>query len=290
MQKFSFSFSILRYGPFGFNPENFANNWQIEWNWTRSMKFETVQIHFLSDVFGLLSSRILPWQHDVMTSPLVILISQYSLHTHIVFFIIIILFIFFFAQRVSTWLFLMQFIRVFIWHNVTVRWGCHVSPQMTCSSLEFLVVQWLEHPTSVWMVKGSIPIWNSEFFLSSSLHIYHFIYNTIFILEILQTDCKKWANLLNKGALLYKSEELRCINPLAPGPLKTITSLQPLMTSSVLTVKDNESESFQVKGQILHTTKSLWKIYLHKDYGKKMGQCDVLEQFLQSQQAIKEHK
>ena len=66
------------------------------------MKFETVQIHFLSDVFGLLSSRILPWQHDVMTSPLVTLISQYSLHTHIVFFIIIILFIFFFAQRVST--------------------------------------------------------------------------------------------------------------------------------------------------------------------------------------------
>ena len=27
------------------------------------------------------------------------------------------------------------------------------------------------------------------------------------------------------------------------------------MTSSVLMVKDNESESFQVNGQILHTTK-----------------------------------
>ena len=30
------------------------------------MKFEAVQIHFLSDVFGLLSSQILlPWQRDV---------------------------------------------------------------------------------------------------------------------------------------------------------------------------------------------------------------------------------
>ena len=34
------------------------------------MKFETVGIHFLSDVFGLLSSGILPpWQCDVATSP-----------------------------------------------------------------------------------------------------------------------------------------------------------------------------------------------------------------------------
>ena len=34
-------------------PENFANVWQLKWNWIRSMKFETVRIH----VFGLLSSR-----------------------------------------------------------------------------------------------------------------------------------------------------------------------------------------------------------------------------------------
>jgi len=38
-------------------PENFANIWQIQWNWIGSMKFETVQIHFLRDIFGLSSSR-----------------------------------------------------------------------------------------------------------------------------------------------------------------------------------------------------------------------------------------
>ena len=33
------------------------------------MKFEVVRIHFLSDVFGLLSPQnLLPWQRDVMTS------------------------------------------------------------------------------------------------------------------------------------------------------------------------------------------------------------------------------
>ena len=36
-QTFSFSFSWLRYGPFGFNPGNFANIWQIKRKWTRSM-------------------------------------------------------------------------------------------------------------------------------------------------------------------------------------------------------------------------------------------------------------
>ena len=52
-------------------PENFANIWQIKWNWIRPSKFETARIHFLSDVFGLLSSRnLLPWQRDVTTSPL----------------------------------------------------------------------------------------------------------------------------------------------------------------------------------------------------------------------------
>ena len=52
-------------------PENFANIWQIEWNWIRSSKFEKARIHFLSDVFCLLSSRnLLPWQRDVTTSRL----------------------------------------------------------------------------------------------------------------------------------------------------------------------------------------------------------------------------
>ena len=53
------------------NPTNFATIWQIKWNWMRSMKFETVQIHFLSDVLSLLSSRnLLPRQCDEATSPL----------------------------------------------------------------------------------------------------------------------------------------------------------------------------------------------------------------------------
>lgn len=56
------------------------------------------------------------------------------------------------------------FLCVFIWHNVTVRWGRCVSPQMTCSSLQLSVAQWLERPTSLWKV------------VSSSLHTYHSIY------------------------------------------------------------------------------------------------------------------
>ena len=32
-QKFSFSLSKLRFAPFGFNPEHFADIWQIKWNW-----------------------------------------------------------------------------------------------------------------------------------------------------------------------------------------------------------------------------------------------------------------
>ena len=48
---------------------------------------------------------------------------------------------------------------------------CYVSQQMTCSSLEFSVAQWLEHliMTTVWKVVGSIPISNSEFLLGSFL-------------------------------------------------------------------------------------------------------------------------
>ena len=52
-------------------PENFAIIWQIKWNWIRSSKFETVRIHFLSDIFGLLSSRnfatMATWRNDFST-------------------------------------------------------------------------------------------------------------------------------------------------------------------------------------------------------------------------------
>ena len=69
-QKVSFPFSKLGYGPFGFNPENFTNIWQIKWNWIRSMKFETLQIYFLSEFWVCCHPKILlPWQCDITTSP-----------------------------------------------------------------------------------------------------------------------------------------------------------------------------------------------------------------------------
>ena len=49
-------------------PEKFANICQIKWNRIRSIPFETVQIYFLSNVIGLLSSRnfatIATWGND----------------------------------------------------------------------------------------------------------------------------------------------------------------------------------------------------------------------------------
>lgn len=48
---------------------------------------------------------------------------------------------------------------------------------MTCSSLDFLVEQWLEHPTSVWRSVSLIPIWSQNFFLCSFLITYHSIYS-----------------------------------------------------------------------------------------------------------------
>ena len=52
--------------------ENFANICQIKWKWMGSMKFETVRIHFLSDVFGLLSSKnfakMTTWRNDFSIS------------------------------------------------------------------------------------------------------------------------------------------------------------------------------------------------------------------------------
>ena len=57
-QKFCFSFSKLTYGHIHFNPENFANIWQIKWNEIRSMKFEEVRIHLQCKWrFSLLSSQ-----------------------------------------------------------------------------------------------------------------------------------------------------------------------------------------------------------------------------------------
>ena len=47
---------------------NFANICQIKWNWIRSMKFKAVRIHFLIDVFVLLSSKnfatMATWRND----------------------------------------------------------------------------------------------------------------------------------------------------------------------------------------------------------------------------------
>ena len=47
---------------------NFASICQIKWNWIRSMKFEAVRIHFLSEVFALLSSKnfatMATWRND----------------------------------------------------------------------------------------------------------------------------------------------------------------------------------------------------------------------------------
>ena len=46
-------------------PENFANIWQIKWNWIRSIKFEIVRIHFLSDFqFGCHQEILLPWERE----------------------------------------------------------------------------------------------------------------------------------------------------------------------------------------------------------------------------------
>ena len=48
--------------------ENFANICKIKWNWIRPIKFKTPWIHFLSDVFGLLSSKsfatMTTWRND----------------------------------------------------------------------------------------------------------------------------------------------------------------------------------------------------------------------------------
>ena len=64
-------------------PENFANIWQIKWNRIISIKFETVQIHFLSNVFGVLSSRnfatMATWRNDFSS----LFFAQLSCSSHV---------------------------------------------------------------------------------------------------------------------------------------------------------------------------------------------------------------
>ena len=55
--------SLAAYGPFGFNPRRFPQHLT---NW-RSMKFETMRIHFMF-AFCFLSRNLLPWQLEVTTS------------------------------------------------------------------------------------------------------------------------------------------------------------------------------------------------------------------------------
>ena len=69
-QEISFNFLLLNSDTVlsDSTPDNFAKILQVKWNWIRSMKFETVRIHFLSDVFALLSSRnfatMAMWRND----------------------------------------------------------------------------------------------------------------------------------------------------------------------------------------------------------------------------------
>ena len=65
----------------------------------------------------------------------------------------------------------MQLICVFIWHNMTARCGPYVSPQMTCSTLEFTLAQWLGHLISVWKVVGSFSHLGNFFWVLLSTHI-----------------------------------------------------------------------------------------------------------------------
>ena len=67
-QKFFFvKLDNVRYGP----KENFTKICQIKWNWIRSVKFEIVWIDFEVTFSVCCHTKILlPWQHDVTTSPL----------------------------------------------------------------------------------------------------------------------------------------------------------------------------------------------------------------------------
>ena len=68
------------------DPENFASIWQIEGNWLRSMKLETVRIHLLNDVFGLLSSRnfatMATWRNDFSLCNILVTLLNVLICTH----------------------------------------------------------------------------------------------------------------------------------------------------------------------------------------------------------------
>ena len=65
--KASFSFSKLRYGPFGFNPREFVNIWQIKWNWEIDEVWNSANLLF-KWISGLLSSKhfatMVTWRND----------------------------------------------------------------------------------------------------------------------------------------------------------------------------------------------------------------------------------
>ena len=63
------------------------------------------------------------------------------------------------------------------------------TPRIDLLITEFSVAQWLEHSTSVRKVVGSIPIWNSEFFVCVllSAHIISFIIYKIAFCEFINS-------------------------------------------------------------------------------------------------------
>ena len=72
-KKFSFSFSKIKYGPFGFNPWKFRQHLTNEMKLNKMDSVETVRIHFYSEFSVCCHPEILlPWKRDVTTSPLYI--------------------------------------------------------------------------------------------------------------------------------------------------------------------------------------------------------------------------
>ena len=66
-----FLFRNLDTGLWDSTPEKFDNIWQIKWNWIRSVKIETLWIHFLSELSVCCHPEILPpCQRDKTTSRL----------------------------------------------------------------------------------------------------------------------------------------------------------------------------------------------------------------------------
>ena len=90
---------------------------------------------------------------------------------------------------------------------MTAQCSGYVNPQMTCSSLEFSLAQWLEHLTSVSKVVGQIPIWSSEFFLCSCLATH--------IIQV--TDCAFPFRfpMMNVGMNPFLGQQVSCVNNLS---------------------------------------------------------------------------